>query len=231
MDRGIDRRLVARYAVRETMGLVVMAVALFWPAGRWDWWAGWAALAVMAGWIVGTAIVILRTNPDLLRERLGPRRGAKTWDSVIVGLLGLLQLGRYIIAGLDQRYGWTGAWPLAAHAAALVVCALGYALFVWATSANAFFSQVVRIQTERGHTVATGGPYRYVRHPGYLGALAYEVAVPVLLGSWWAALPSAATVILLIIRTALEDRILLAELTGYAGYAARVRWRLLPGVW
>jgi protein-S-isoprenylcysteine O-methyltransferase Ste14 len=208
-----------------------MGTALFWPAGRLDWWQGWAALAVTAVWSAGTAVIILLTHPGLLRERLGPRRGAKAWDTAIVRVLGALLIARFIIAGLDQRYGWSGAWPAAAQAAALIPFALGSWLFLWAARANAFFSQMVRIQTERGHTVASGGPYRYVRHPGYLGALAHEVAMPVLLGSWWAAIPSGINVVLLIVRTALEDRTLRAELPGYAEYAGRVPYRLLPGVW
>jgi hypothetical protein len=140
----MNAKLIARYAVRETMGLVVMAIALFWSAGRIDWWAAWAALAVMAAWIIATAIVILRFNPSLLAERLGPRKGAKHWDIVIMSILGLTQLVRYIVAGLDQRYGWTGGFPFGAQFAALIVCVLGYAVVVWATAANAFFSQVVR---------------------------------------------------------------------------------------
>jgi hypothetical protein len=126
----MDTKLVARYAIRETMGIVVMGVALFWSAGRLDWWPAWAAIAVMAAWIAATAFVILRFNPDLLAERLGPRQGAKLWDTAIMSVLGLAQLGRYIVAGLDRRYGWTGAFPLAAQVAALAVCALGYALVV-----------------------------------------------------------------------------------------------------
>jgi protein-S-isoprenylcysteine O-methyltransferase Ste14 len=227
----MDTKLIARYVIRETMGIVVMGVALFWSAGRLDWWPAWAAIAVMAAWITATAFVILRFNPDLLAERLGPRQGAKPWDTAIMSILGLAQLARYIVAGLDQRDGWTGGFPLAAQIAALAVCALGYALVVWATAANAFFSQIVRIQPERGHTVATGGPYHYVRHPAYAGAILYELAVPVLLASWWALIPSGLNAILLILRTALEDRTLQAELAGYAGYARQVRHRLLPGVW
>ena len=119
----------------------------------------------------------------------------------------------------------------AARLIALAAGALGYGLFVWATAANAFFSQVVRIQTERGHTVATGGPYRFVRHPAYLGVIAYEAAVSVLLGSWPALALSAVSVAMLVARTALEDRALRAELPGYADYAVRVRSRLLPGIW
>lgn len=227
----MDTKLALRYAIRETMGLVGMAVALFWSAGRIDWWPGWAALAVMAGWIIATAIVIFRFNPELLAERLGPRKGAKPWDMAIMSLLGLMQLARYIVAGLDRRYGWTGGIPLAAQIAALVVCALGYALFVWATASNRFFSQIVRVQSERGHTVASGGPYRFVRHPGYLGATVFELAVPILLASWWAAIPSGVGAGLLILRTALEDRTLQVELSGYGDYARRVQHRLLPGIW
>ena len=220
-----------RYAVRETLGLVSMGVALFWPAGRLDWWPAWATLGVMAAWIIATAVVILRTNPGLLAERLGPRKGAKRWDTAILSMVGLLQLARYIAAGLDQRYAWTEGISLAAQMAALAVCVLGYALVVWATASNAFFSQVVRIQPERGHVVVTGGPYRYIRHPAYIGAILYELAVPILLQSWPALLSSAVTFFLLILRTALEDRTLHAELSGYADYARRVRYRLLPGIW
>jgi protein-S-isoprenylcysteine O-methyltransferase Ste14 len=225
----MDAKVIARYAVRETMGLVVMGVALFWSAGRIDWWPAWAALAVMAAWTIATAAVILRWNPALLIERLGPRKGAKHWDLAIMSALGLTQLARYIVAGLDERYGWTGGIPLGAQATALLACVLGYALVVWATRSNAFFSQIVRVQP--GQTVMMGGPYRYVRHPAYLGAILFELAVPVLLASWWAFVASGLGLILLILRTALEDRVLLVELMGYSEYARRVRYRLVPGIW
>lgn len=227
----MDKKLFARYAIRETMGIVIMAVALFWSAGKISWWPAWASIVIMLVWIMATAIVLLRFNPGLLAERLGPRKGAKPWDTAILSILGLAQLARYIIAGLDQRYGWTGGFPIIAQIAALIVCALGYALVVWATASNAFFSQVVRIQPERGHTVATGGPYHYVRHPGYVGAILYEIAVSVLLASWWAFLPSVLGALLLVLRTALEDRTLQAELAGYSDYSHQVRHRLLPGIW
>ena len=228
----MDTKLVVRYAIRETLGIVGMGVALFWSAGRIDWWPAWAALAVMAVWTAATAIIVLHYNPDLLAERLGPRKGEKRWDAAIVPLMGLITLVRYILAGLDQRYGWTGGLPVAVQLAALAPCALGYdVLFVWATASNAFFSRIVRIQPERGHTVATGGPYRIVRHPAYAGAILYELAVPFLLASWAALIASGLSVLLLILRTALEDRTLQAELIGYADYARQVRYRLLPGIW
>ena len=227
----MDTKLVIRYIIREIMGLVFMGVALFWLAGTLDWWGAWGALAVMAGWTIATAIVIFRVNPSLLAERLGPRKGAKKWDTLIMSLLGLFQLARYILAGLDQRYGWTGGFPQAAQLIALLICALGYALFVWATASNAYFSQIARLQPERGQTVVTTGPYHFVRHPGYIGAILFEAFVPVLLASWWSFIPSAVCAFLLLLRTALEDRMLQAELPGYVGYASQVRWRLIPGIW
>jgi protein-S-isoprenylcysteine O-methyltransferase Ste14 len=227
----MNTRLLARYAFTQVSALVGMGVALFWAAGRVDWWPAWAALAVMTAWTTAMTLVIVRLNPGLLAERLGPRQGTKKWDTAIVSVLGLTQLVRYIVAGLDQRYGWSGDIPVAAQVTALILCTLGYALFVLAAASNTFFSQLIRIQAERGHTVATGGPYRIVRHPAYLGAMVYELAVPFLLGSWWALPVSLMSAALITLRTTLEDRTLQAELTGYADYARHVRYRLLPGVW
>jgi protein-S-isoprenylcysteine O-methyltransferase Ste14 len=227
----MDRKLITRYAIRETMGVVVMGVALFWSAGRINWWPAWVALAIMAAWVVATAYVILRFNPALIAERMGPRKGAKAWDTAILSVVGILQLARYIVAGLDQRSGWSGDFPLALQMAGLVLSIPGYAVVVWATASNAFFSQIVRIQHERDHQVVSGGPYHYVRHPAYAGAILYELAVPLLLASWWALLLSGVNAVLFILRTYLEDRALQAELPGYADYARKVPFRLLPGLW
>jgi protein-S-isoprenylcysteine O-methyltransferase Ste14 len=227
----MDKKLLARFAVREAIGLVSMGVALFWSAGTMAWWPAWALLAVTAAWILATAVVILRRHPDLLAERLGPRQGAKRWDTMVMSLHGFAQLAIYVVGGLDKRLGWTTAFPVWAQLLALIVCALGYALIVWATASNPFFSQIVRIQTERGHSVAAGGPYATVRHPAYLGGVMTGLSLGAVSGSWWALLIGAVDALLMIVRTALEDRTLLAELPGYAMYAAQVGHRLLPGVW
>ena len=102
---------------------------------------------------------------------------------------------------------------------------------VWATASNPFFSQIFRLQRERGHSVASGGPYRLVRHPGYLGSILFELAVPIMLGSWWALIAGGLSAGLFLLRTGLEDRTLQAELEGYREYAGRVRSRLVPGIW
>jgi len=113
----------------------------------------------------------------------------------------------------------------------LLVTVLGYALFLWAMASNAFFAEGVRIQEERGHTVATGGPYRFVRHPGYVGSILATVATPCLLGSPWALIPAIVSGALYVVRTNLEDKTLRQELPGYEQYARQTRHRLLPGVW
>ena len=227
----MNSRLIFRFAFREIMGAVIAGVALFWSAGRVDWWAGWAMVILLLSWSFATGVVILRINPDLLAERLGPRKGAKNWDTAILGVVGVATLARLVVAGLDQRYGWAGDFSLAWQIAALGVCVLGYALVVWATASNAYFSQVVRLQAERGHAVAAGGPYRFVRHPAYIGTILFELAAPVLLDSCWALIPGLLNVVLFIVRTSLEDRTLRSELDGYSEYASQVRFRLLPGIW
>jgi protein-S-isoprenylcysteine O-methyltransferase Ste14 len=227
----MDNKLLLRFAVRETMGLVFMGVALFWSAGRLDWWPAWALIALTMAWSIATALVIVRHRPDLLAERLGPRKGAKRWDTALMSAHGLVQLGILVVAGLDQRFGWSKGIAPEAQVVAFLVCSFGYALVVWATAANAFFSQIVRIQTERGHTVVSGGPYHYVRHPAYAGGILTQLSMPILLGSWWALLVGGLDSLLMIVRTALEDRTLKAELPGYVDYVGRVHQRLMPGVW
>jgi protein-S-isoprenylcysteine O-methyltransferase Ste14 len=227
----MNKKIIALYILDQILGIVGMAVALFWSAGRIDWWSAWAAIAIWLACYIAMDILLLRFHPELMAERLIPPKGAKTWDKAIMSILRLAQLVRYILAGLDLRYGWTSGFPLAAQIAALILCVLSYALLIWAMASNAFFSQIVRIQSDRGHTAVTTGPYRYVRHPAYVGMIIFELAMPILLASWWAMIVSGFCAILLIFRTALEDRSLQAELTGYVDYAHKVRYRLLPGLW
>lgn len=134
-------------------------------------------------------------------------------------------------AGLDRRFEWSPPLPMQVAAAALAVIALCAVLTIWAMAANRFFSGLVRIQSERGHTTVTGGPYRWLRHPGYAATILADLAAPLVLGSLWALIPGGLTGAIIVIRTALEDRTLQAELAGYREYTRRVRYRLLPGVW
>jgi protein-S-isoprenylcysteine O-methyltransferase Ste14 len=227
----MNKKVVTLYFLDQVVSVVAVGVAMFWSAGRIDWAPAWAVIGVWLACFAGMDIVVLRVNPGLMAERLSPPKSAKSWDRAIVSVLRLVELARYILAGLDLRYGWTGHFPLAAQVAAAIVCALGYALFTWAMASNVFFSQVVRIQSERGHAVATNGPYRVVRHPGYVGMILFELALSTLLGSWWAILAGGICALLFIPRTVLEERTLKAELPGYADYTSKVRYRLVPGIW
>lgn len=192
---------------------------------------GWALVAIYVVWVAANAVLLMPGSPALLAERVSHRFSEKRWDNVILGLYGVMTLVKLVVAGLDFRYSWTPPLPLMVQLSALVIAALSYALVTWAMVANAFFAMANRIQSERGHTVATGGPYRFVRHPGYTGAILFELATPILLGSFWALLPGGVSALAMLVRTVLEDRSLHTELAGYAEYAQHVRYRLLPGVW
>ncbi len=222
---------IIRWLVRETLGVVLVGVVLFLAAGTTDWPMGWALVGVTLVWVCANAMVLVPRRSELIAERVGPRKGAKTWDTAIMSVVGIATLGRLIVAGLDMRFGWTAGITFPMQAIALVVAVLGYAFGAWAIAVNAYFSQIVRIQEERGHTVVTDGPYQFVRHPGYVGVILFELAVPVMLGSLWALAVGGLIALLIVIRTALEDGTLQAELEGYPDYARRVKYRLLPAVW
>ncbi len=225
------KRGVTRWIVRETMGVIMLAAMLFLAAGTLSWLAGWVMVVVMAGWVAATAIVVIPRYPELLAERTGPKKGAKTWDTALLGLYGALMMVMWIVAGLDFRNSGSSGIEATAQIAAVLIVIAGYGLVVWATGTNAFFSQVVRIQSERGHTVVSSGPYHYIRHPAYVGMILVMLAAPLMLGSWWALIPGVICAVLMIVRTALEDRTLQAELPGYAEYTQHVRYRLAPGIW
>jgi protein-S-isoprenylcysteine O-methyltransferase Ste14 len=212
------------------MGVVFVMATLFIPAGRLDWVMGWALVGIYLGWITAAGLIIAPRNPDLLIERASRRQGMKTWDVALLSMIGLLTIVKHVVAGLDLRFGWT-AVPFELQIAGLVIAAQGYALTTWAMVANAFFSTVTRIQADRGHHVVTSGPYRFVRHPGYTGTIAFELTTPLMLGSLWALIPGGLAVLLTVVRTALEDRTLRQELPGYTDYARQTKYRLLPGIW
>lgn len=158
-------------------------------------------------------------------------KDAKVWDRKLAPLLTAGLVVVLIVSGLEARYSWTTPFSPTAKAVSLLVILLGYTLGSWALVENRFFSGVVRIQTDRGHQVVTGGPYRFVRHPGYAGVFLTYLAVPVFLDSLSAFIPTILTLIVLIVRTALEDKTLHEELPGYSEYAQQTRYRLFPGVW
>jgi protein-S-isoprenylcysteine O-methyltransferase Ste14 len=175
-----------------------------------------------------------RRHPGLMAERaqLSRAPGVKSWDKLLAPLMALsLGLPLFVVAGLDHRFGWSPHFPSWLNILGLVLAAAGYGFTGWALLENRFFSSVVRIQPERGHVVCDTGPYRIVRHPGYSGSALASFAMALALDSVWILIPATAAVVIAVVRTALEDGTLQKELPGYREYAARVRYRLIPGIY
>jgi len=208
--------------------VAVMAVLLFVPAGTLDWPMAWVLLGIF---LINFTIHILVIQPELIEERYHRHEDSKKWDRYLVPVIILTGFISMIVCGLDYRYGWTGSFPLFIPGLALVFVIPAYALEIWATASNPFFSAVIRIQSDRGHSVISDGPYRYVRHPGYAGMILYVLFIPLMVGSSWALVPAIIAVVLYIVRTYFEDKTLQAELAGYRDYTERVRYRLIPGIW
>jgi protein-S-isoprenylcysteine O-methyltransferase Ste14 len=228
------RKAVSSRAVLGMLFFVVVIPLLpLLISGHWGWWEAWvyAAVAIL-GFAISRALAA-RRNPDLLAERARFLRheNAQPWDRVLAPLVGLGGGLIPLVAGLDARLGGSTGFGALAKSVSLILMLAGYVLGSYALLENRYFSGMVRLQTDRGHKVVSGGPYGWVRHPGYSGALLTYVATPILLDSVWTFVPVGFMTVVLVIRTALEDRTLQEQLTGYRDYAGRVRYRLVPGVW
>ncbi len=200
---------------------------------RWDWWEGWTyGIIAILGFAASRALAA-RRHPDLLAERARFMRheNAKSWDRLLAPLVGVGGGLIPLVAGLDVLFGWSPTFGLPVKILSLIIILAGYALASYALIENRFFSGMVRIQTDRGQQVVSSGPYRWMRHPGYAGALLTYLATPLFLDAQWAFIPVVFLTVVLVIRTDLEDRTLQDELKGYRDYARQVRFRLLPGVW
>jgi protein-S-isoprenylcysteine O-methyltransferase Ste14 len=210
---------------------VIQALILFLAAGRLNWTWAWVFLIICLASVSINSAFMLTTSPETIAER-GRGKEMRNWDKIVSGLWSIaLFLAVPLVAGLDERSGWSQVSNAGYNLLGAVMLALGLGLGGWAMIANAYFSTVVRIQTDRGHSVCRTGPYRFVRHPGYVGFTLQSLGTPLLLGSLWALIPGLTATILMIIRTSLEDRMLQAELPGYRDFVQEVRYRLLPGVW
>jgi len=200
---------------------------------NWAWLEAWAYAGITILGFVVSRILAARRHPDIIAERAKfmQHPNAKAWDKRVVVWMTLAAALILVVAGLDELLGWSPAFSSGWKALSLTVILAGYALGSYALIENRFFSGMVRIQTDRGHRVVSSGPYRWIRHPGYAGALLTYLATPLLLDSSWAMIPAVLTAMLLLYRTRLEDATLRAELPGYSEYARRLRSRILPGVW
>ena len=228
-----SRDLRRKFIRRTMVSLLFLGVILFGAAGTLNWPQAWVYLALTAAMSFAGGFWLARHDAGLLNERLGSliQREQKGWDKLFMVAMLALWTGWLILIGLDAgRYRWSQV-PFALQGAGFVLLCLGSYL-VWLTlKANSYAAPVVKIQKERGHLVVTTGPYAYVRHPMYAGALLFIAGAPLLLGSWWGLAAGAGLVLVIGMRAVLEERTLKAELDGYADYARRVRYRLVPHLW
>ena len=223
MNKNVLKRLI-----QVLFTLILQGTILFISAWTIKWYCAWIFLTL--------GIIILLINlfvipVELMEERGKKKENVKKWDKILTSINIIPMLGIYIVSGLDYRFGWSINPNILIHITGLVFYFLGSMLFTWSMLSNKYFSTMVRIQIERGHKVAMGGPYKYIRHPGYVGFIVMVLATPLSLGTFYALLMSGIATILLIIRTSLEDKTLKNELDGYLKYSNKVKYKLIPFIW
>jgi protein-S-isoprenylcysteine O-methyltransferase Ste14 len=220
----------ARSLILRSLGRTLLLAPLFLAAGRIDWDQGWLYVGLVVGGIALNFALMRWKNPALVRARIEKHDNVEPFDRTFFRIAVPLALLFFVIAGLDERYGWTSLDPrwlgvgILLHLTGMVPIAL-------AAMTNPFMEVAVRIQEDRGHVTVRTGPYRFVRHPMYVGLLVMFAAWPLIVDSLWAYLPLFALAVAYIARTALEDRTLRRELPGYEDYTKITRYRLLPGIW
>ena len=225
LDENGRRRLVQVFGM-----VVVYALLLFVSAGTLRWWNAWVYLGLFVLAILTGGLYVARKAPAAINERGRVSENTKPFDKLFARLALPLGLASMVVAGLDTRFGWSSV-PLWAQIAGFIGLLPGMIVPYWVMYVNAYAATTVRVETERGQHVITGGPYRITRHPLYSATLLSYLFSPLAFNSWWMAVPLALQIVLFVWRTANEDRTLLAELPGYADYAQRARYRLVPGIW
>lgn len=207
-------------------------------SGDARWMQAWIYCLIVLFFSILSRVLAVRKSPDLVKERASflAAKGIKDWDKKILPFIAYyVPITASVVFGLDHRFGWSflpaDFWRGFMNGLGLVLFIAGYVLSTWAMVENRFFSSVVRIQKDRGHVVCESGPYRWVRHPGYLGGLISWLGIPLWLDSLWGFIPVFIVIILYLVRTRLEDQTLQAELPGYKEYAVKVPYRIMPGIW
>jgi protein-S-isoprenylcysteine O-methyltransferase Ste14 len=222
---------IGQWAAKQVIFAIFMAAALFLSSGRLDWVEGWfyLGLALFVGLV--SVLVLMPRSPDRLAERSRMKEGTKVWDKGLSFGMAFSPVVMACTAGLERRFTEVHSLAVTPLFFGTFAAILGALFTLWAMATNRVFSGTVRIQRERGQTTVTAGPYRYVRHPGYLGSVVFTLTTPLILGSVWTLVPAVLTVALTFVRTKFEDDTLQQELEGYREYTQRLHSRLLPGIW
>lgn len=230
IQKGGPLKSIKPFLIGFATNLVFLGIILL-SAGRLNYWPAWEYAGISVLMNVATRMV-LRDEPDLARERAKPGTDAKPWDKKLLGLGLLLTIALLVIAGLDTgRFLWSPHVPWSWSLVGVIISLVGMAIALLAMKENRFFSAVIRVQSDRGHTVCRTGPYSVVRHPGNAGMIIGTLGFPFMFMSVWCAIPALLSVVLLVIRTHLEDLALANELEGYRDYQNSTHYRLMPGIW
>ena len=224
--------MIAKLLLQNTFFVVAMGALLFASAGTLRWPGAWAMLATSA--VLGPAcgLWLAKTDPALLEERmkLTAREEQPAADKRFMLVFAAATFLWLITMGLDRRMQASDV-PLALQMLGLAMYLASTAFIMWVFRENSFAAPVIKVQRARDPHVISTGPYAFVRHPMYSGIMLFFVGVPLLLGSWWGVVLAPIFAVLFAVRAGIEERALVAGLPGYADYAARVRYRLLPGIW
>ncbi len=233
----MGNRKLNKYGIKVLVGTFlgpfIQVALLFISAGRMNIPGGWVYLVVSFIGMFGGIMLVYRANPELLNHRgqWEKKKDTKPWDKVLLIVFGITAFYvLHVVIGLDIRFQWSYL-GIYSTIAAIVLFLVGSVIINWAMIVNTHFEATVRIQNDRDHKVITAGPYKMVRHPGYVGAILWAVATPLIIGSIVGLIPAGIAGLVLIIRTWLEDKTLHSELNGYVEYAERVKYRLFPGIW
>ena len=224
MSARAQARLIAQFGVF----LLVTLLSVFLPAGRLGWANGWVFVAIISASVASVSFGIFASSPELVRERKTAAKLAKRWDRVLVPLMSGLPLVSVVLAGLDKRFGWSHV-PAVIVIAGNVLVAVGWLGIYRVFRENSFTSATIELAPDQ--RVVSTGPYAIVRHPMYSAALVMLLGAPVALGSWWGLVALAVISPALVWRMFDEEKFLAANLTGYAEYKQKVRYRLIPHLW
>ena len=220
-------KLLCNALMKFTLGAAMVGLLLFLPAGSLQYRGGWLLMGLLFVPMLAAGFVMLLKSPDFLRKRLDAKEKQATQKGVLA-LSGLMFIGGFVVAGLDFRFGWS-AVPTAVSVIASVLFLLAYLLYAEVMRENAYLSRTIRV--EEGQTVVDTGLYGIVRHPMYSATLLLFLAMPLILGSWYALIIFAFYPAIIILRLKDEEDLLSRELKGYAEYKQKVKYRLLPFIW
>ena len=220
-------KLFLNALTKFTAGLLLVALLLFLPAGTIRYPGGLLFLCLLFVPMLLLGILMLARARDLLAKRLDVKEKQGTQKGV-VAVMGLVFFSGFILAGMDFRFGWSKV-PLPVVIVASVLFLVGYALYAEVMRENAYLSRTIKV--EEGQTVISTGLYAVVRHPMYTASTVMFLALPLILGSWYALIPFALYPVIMVVRIRGEEKLLTAELSGYEEYTRKVRYRLIPFIW